>query len=159
MEKKEQYKKLLSFLTSLLIVALQTGIFAYVWYNAYGDIGANYFVRGNYIIIALYAVMIVFFNRIYSGFGVGYLRLFEVVYCQVLSIICVNVLTYFQLSLIGRWQFMTNITPMAIMTVVDIAVSLAWVCFTAPTACCGRSLPVKTSMPSRRPSPSIRILK
>ena len=129
MEKKEQYKKLLSFLTSLLIVALQTGIFAYVWYNAYGDIGANYFVRGNYIIIALYAVMIVFFNRIYSGFGVGYLRLFEVVYCQVLSIICVNVLTYFQLSLIGRWQFMTNITPMAIMTVVDIAVSLAWVCF------------------------------
>ena len=129
MEKKEQYKKLLSFLTSLLIVALHTGIFAYVWYRCYGEEGANYFVRGNYIIIALYALVITFFNKIYSGFGVGYLRLFEIIYCQVLSVICANVVTYFQLCLIGRWQFMTHVTPILIMTVVDLAVSLVWVFF------------------------------
>lgn len=126
MEKREQYKKLLMFLATLVIVAVQTGIFAYVWYNCYSDVGSNYFVRGNYIIIGLYAMMIIFFNTIYSGFGVGYLRLFEVVYSQVLSVICVNIVTYLQLSLIGRWEFMTNVTPMLYMTVAEIILTLIW---------------------------------
>lgn len=128
MRKKEQYKKLLQMLAALMLVAVQTGIFAFVWFHCYGDVGANYFVRGNYIIIALYAFMIIFFNTVYSGFRVGFLRLFEAVYCQVLSVICVNVVTYFQLSLIGRWQFLTNLLPMIVMTVVNIVVAVTWVC-------------------------------
>ena len=115
-------------LAALMLVAVQTGIFAFVWFHCYGDVGANYFVRGNYIIIALYAFMIIFFNTVYSGFRVGFLRLFEAVYCQVLSVICVNVVTYFQLSLIGRWQFLTNLLPMIVMTVVNIVVAVTWVC-------------------------------
>ena len=128
MKKKEQYKKLLAVLAAMMLVAVQTGIFAYVWMNVYADKGAHYFVRGNYIIIALYALMIIFFNKIYSGFRVGYLRLFEAIYCQILSGICVNVLAYLQLCLIGRWQFLTNLVPMIILTVVNILVALVWVC-------------------------------
>ena len=33
--KRERYKRLLMFFASVLIVAIQTGAFAYVWFNDY----------------------------------------------------------------------------------------------------------------------------
>ena len=74
-------------------------------------------------------LMIFFFYKIYGGFRIGFLRMFEVVYSQVLSMICVNAMTYFQLCLIGRWEFMTHLTPILVMTVVDIVVALIWAFF------------------------------
>lgn len=130
MEKRERYKKLLSFLSSAVIVSLLSGIFMYTWYHCYSDTGANYFVRGNYIVVALYALMVFFFYKIYGGFRVGFLRVFDVLYSQILSVICVNVITYLQLCLIGRWQFMTNLAPISIMTLVDLVVVIIWVLFT-----------------------------
>lgn len=130
MEQKERYKRLLTVLAATVIVGVQTAIFAYVWYNCYDDVGSNYFVRGNYIVIGIYAVICLFFNKIYSGFGIGYQRVFELVYSQVLGILCTNALTYLQLALIGRWKFMTNLAPILAMTVVDIVVTVLWVLFT-----------------------------
>ena len=129
MRNREQYKKLLSLIASLIILCLQTGIFMFVWYHCYSESGSNYFVRGNYFIIAQYMLMIFFFYKIYGGFRIGFLRMFEVVYSQVLSVICVNAMTYFQLCLIGRWVFMTHLTPILVMTVVDIVVALLWAFF------------------------------
>lgn len=129
MKNREQYKKLLSLIASLIILCLQTGIFMFVWYHCYSESGSNYFVRGNYFIIAQYMLMIFFFYKIYGGFRIGFLRMFEVVYSQVLSMICVNAMTYFQLCLIGRWEFMTHLTPILVMTVVDIVVALIWAFF------------------------------
>ena len=129
MKNREQYKKLLSLIASLIILCLQTGIFVFVWYHCYSESGSNYFVRGNYFIIAQYMLMIFFFYKIYGGFRIGFLRMFEVVYSQVLSVICVNAMTYFQLCLIGRWEFMTHLTPILVMTLVDIVVALVWAFF------------------------------
>ena len=35
MKNREQYKKLLSLIASLIILCLQTGIFMFVWYHCY----------------------------------------------------------------------------------------------------------------------------
>ena len=91
------------FLASTLLVALETAIFAYIWYNHYADeaiIGKTFWRKGNFVVIGQYALMIFLFYRIYGGFKVGYLRVFEVLYSQILSVICVNMITYLQLSLI-----------------------------------------------------------
>lgn len=130
MQNRERYKRILQMLSSAVTVTILTGIFVYVWYSSYSSIGANYFVRGNYVVVAQYALMIYFFFRIYGGFRIGQLRVFEVLYSQILSIICVNVITYLQLGLIGRWEFMTNVKPIAVMTVVDIVVIALWVTLT-----------------------------
>lgn len=131
MEKREQYKRIIMFFSSVLILTLETAIFAYVWFHNYAKTGAigRTFVRGNLVIIGQYALMLFFFYKIYGGFKVGYLRVFEVVYSQILSIICVNIITYLQLSLIGRWRFGTNLIPLCNMTVVDIAIVVVWVVF------------------------------
>ena len=130
MKNREQYKRLLRMVASTVIVVLQTAMFAYVWHNCYAGPGANQFVRGNYVIIAQYALMVVCAFKLYGGFKIGQLRAFEVLYSQILSVLCVNLLTYLQLCLICRWKFLTNLEPMLWMTAADVAVELVWVVLT-----------------------------
>ena len=130
MKNRDHYKRLLLAAAAAVIVAVQTGIFTLVWYICYGEVGANAFVRGNYAVIGLYALMIFCFYSLYGGFKIGQSRVFEIVYSQILSVLCVNLITYLQLCLIGRWKLMSNIMPMISMTVADIIVVLAWSFFT-----------------------------
>ena len=132
MKKREQYKRMIMFLASALILILETAIFAYVWYYHYADeaiIGKTFWHKGNIVVIAPYALMMYLFYRIYGGFKVGYLRVFEVLYSQILSVLCVNMITYLQLCLIGRWKFTTNILPLLYMTLIDLVIVIAWVVF------------------------------
>jgi len=131
MQNREQYKRLVLFLTSATIIALQTAIFAFVWYTFYADndavIMVPFFRRGNYVIIGLYALMLFLFHKVYGGFKVGYLRIFEVYWSQILSVLCVNAIIYLQLCLIGRWKFLSNIAPIGFMTVLDLVAVTGWV--------------------------------
>ena len=123
---------MIMFLASALILILETAIFAYVWYYHYADeaiIGKTFWHKGNIVVIAQYALMMYLFYRIYGGFKVGYLRVFEVLYSQILSVLCVNMITYLQLCLIGRWKFTTNILPLLYMTLIDLVIVIAWVVF------------------------------
>ena len=78
MRKRDQYKRMLLLAASAVILVIQTGIFALVWFRCYGENGANMFVRGNYAIIGLYAMMLFFFYNLYGGFKVGHARVFEI---------------------------------------------------------------------------------
>ena len=121
MNTREQYKRLIKFVASAALMAVQTGIFIYVWFHYYDLAGAHMFVRGNYVIAAQYALMVFCFNKIYGGFKIGFLRIFEILFSQLLAVLCVNGITYLQLCLIGRWEFLSNLIPILLMTVVDIA--------------------------------------
>ena len=56
MEKREQYKRLIMFLNSTVIILLQTAIFAFVWYRFYANdqeiMMKVFFRRGNYVVMA-----------------------------------------------------------------------------------------------------------
>lgn len=132
MEQREQYKKIIMFTASLVIIALQTAVFAYVWYTYYSSesvIGVAYWRRGNWAVIALYAFMVLFFSKLFGAFKVGYLRVFDVLYSQILSVLCVNAVAYLQLALIGRWKFLTHIGPVIRMTGVNLVLVFLWVVF------------------------------
>lgn len=129
MKNREQYKRLLSLLAGTMIVVLQTGVFAYVWYTRFSNEGANYFVNGNYVLFALYALMVFFFCKVYGAFQINMLRIFDLLFTQTLSIICVNIVTYLQLCLIARWTLWENITPIVYMTMMQILIVIAWSLF------------------------------
>ena len=124
MENRERYKRIIMFLSSVVIVAIETALFAYIWYNFYlsKEVIGRLFVRGNQVVIGLYVLMLYFFYKIYGGFKVGYLRVFEVIYSQILSVVCVNFITYLQLCLIGRWRLGEHLTPMLAMTGIDLII-------------------------------------
>lgn len=130
MNNRDQYKRLWLAAAATMILAVQTGIFSVVWFNCYKNVGAQFFVRGNYVVIALYALMAFFFNNIFGGFRIGKTRVFEIFYSQIFSILCTNAIAYLQLCLIARWKLMENILPIIYMTIVELIVILGWSFFT-----------------------------
>lgn len=130
MEKREKYKRIFRFLNALLIIGLLTAVFAFMWYGNFADnedqMIKPFFRRGNYVLIALYALILFLFYRVYSAYKVGYMRVLESAYTQVLSVLCANAITYLQLCLIGRWKFLSNIQPILWMTAVDVVLVVLW---------------------------------
>lgn len=130
MKKREQYKRLFRLLNLVICIGTLTAIFAFVWYTYYADneeiLLKTFFRRGNYVLIALYGLVMLMFYRIYGAHKIGYMRILETVYTQVLSVLCTNAFTYLQLCLIGRWKFLSYGRPILWMTLVDIIFVIAW---------------------------------
>lgn len=118
MNKKDQYKRLITFASAVLLMAMLISAFGIVWYEFYSEaIMLPFYRRGNWVLIGIYTVMLFVFFKAYGGFRVGYLKRTDAFYSQMISIFCVNVISYFLISLIGR-HFM-NVIPIVIMTVID----------------------------------------
>lgn len=130
MEKRERFKRVIMFVAALIIMTLEVAAFAFVWFTFYNYsdvIGELYYRRGHWAILGIYALLLFLFSKIYGAFKVGYLRIMDVLYSQILSIICVNGITYIQLCLIGRWKFTSNLLPILWMTLADIILIIIWV--------------------------------
>lgn len=133
MEKREQYKRLIMFLLSLVILLAETGLFAYTWFNIYSSesiLGQVYWNRGNWVVVGIYGMQMWLFSKVYGGYKVGYHKNSDVIYSQILAVLCTNVITCLQLALIARWNIhslLANITPMLVLTLLDIIAVFWWV--------------------------------
>ena len=122
-----KYKRVLMFFIGITILLLHTALFSYVWWEFYADrIIVPFYRKGNYLVIALYILMLYIFSRIYGGYRIGYYRISEIVYSQVLALCITNGITYLQISLIGR-QFLWFV-PILVMTVAQMALVVLWAC-------------------------------
>lgn len=134
---KEQYKRVILLLGTILIVAIQTAMFAVLWYNYYANEDLSemhkyfrrfyFYRRGHWTIIVLYALVFVLFMKVLGGFRVGYLRNFDVLYSQILSVCATNAVEYLQLALIAKWKFMQFSSPIMILAVLQMLVGVMWI--------------------------------
>lgn len=87
---------------------LETAVYAYIWFNDYYPIvnrfnlGLRFYFKGHLLIIAIYFVLLFFFSSTYGGLKVGYLKPGDVFLSQLVSLLIVNVITYFQISLMSN---------------------------------------------------------
>jgi exopolysaccharide biosynthesis polyprenyl glycosylphosphotransferase len=126
MKKREQFKRIINFFEGFVIWAIHVLMFAYVWYNAYvKQLEIPFFRRGDWAVIGIYALILFLLTNLYGGFKIGYLRLMDVLYSQILSILCTNVVAYFQIVLISRHYLST--VPLLIMSVMQVIAILLWV--------------------------------
>ncbi|MGN0621990.1 MAG: sugar transferase [Porcipelethomonas sp.] len=124
--KNEQYKRIISFFSSLILIMALAASFIYIWYEYYSDaIVLPFYRRGNWVVILIYMVLTLLFFKAYGGLKVGYLRRSDMLYSQAISMVAVNIITYFQISVIGR-RFM-NIIPVFIMTAIDMLIIAGWI--------------------------------
>ena len=113
---------------AFIIIVIQTLIYAYTWFTAYdGTLPKNFFYNGHLVLIALYALLLLFFSNVYSAYKVGYLRIMDVLYSQFLSVICVNFVTWLQLCLLG-YRIMPYM-PIVKMTIMDGLAIIIWTFF------------------------------
>ncbi|SHM16325.1 sugar transferase [Ruminococcus flavefaciens] len=122
---RDLYKRFVTFISAMFLLCIITGIFAFVWYRHYSEqIVLPYYRRGNWVLIAIYCLLVWLFFRAYGGFKLGYLKKTDMLYSQMISMICVNVVSYFVISLIGR-RFMP-VPPVVYMTCVDLGAIAIW---------------------------------
>lgn len=113
----------------MVLLGALTGIFALVWYHSYVDaIVLPYYRRGNWVLIGIYCLLTALFFKVYGGFKLGYLKKTDMLYSQTISMVCVNVVAYFLISLIGR-HFM-DASPIVFMTFMDLLFIFLWTLLT-----------------------------
>lgn len=121
----EQYKRIVKFLSSAVIVLLELAIYYYVWMNYYNkNMEVAFWRRGNWLIAGEYLVLSLVLHRLYGGLKVGIYKYWGLVYSHMISIIGVNAFSYVQVVLFDKK--MHNPSALIIMTVIDLAVVMLW---------------------------------
>lgn len=125
MSKKDRYKRLISLGAAFVLLVMLVSIFAFIWYRYYSEtIILPFYRRGNWALIAIYGIITMLFFKIYGGFKLGYLKKTDMLYSQLISIVFVNIIAYFLVSLIGR-DFM-RFMPILTMTGIDFLCITLW---------------------------------
>ena len=114
---------------AFFLVMILTAGFGIVWYTYYSDtIVLPYYRRGNWVLIGIYCMLVWVFFKAYGGFKLGYLKKTDMLYSQLISIACVDFVSYFLISLIGR-HFLA-VSPMLILTFADFGFISLWTLLT-----------------------------
>lgn len=125
MRRREYFRRIVMFVLASLVILAQAAMFAAVWYLYYrGKIFEPFWNKGNWVLIAMYALLLILFSRLFGGLRVGYLKRMDDIYSLALAGICSNVVIYLQITLINRW-FLPP-APLLIMTLAQFTVIVIW---------------------------------
>jgi hypothetical protein len=125
MRRLDQYKRAIVFVAALIVLLLQTAVFWVLWHEYYNNIILQpFFRRGSWVVVAIYAMLIFFFSKLYGGYRIGYYKKTDVIFSQILGIIFVNGITYLQISLLALG--FVNIIPLLIMSLIDVIIVIIW---------------------------------
>ena len=114
----EPYKRMVRFLFSAVLIGLEVMVYGHVWLKYYnGFMEFPYNRTGNWLIMAVYGILLLVFSAIYGGLRIGYLRIFNIIYSQVLTSFCTNIIIYLQITLLTK--HFQNPVPLLAMTGVE----------------------------------------
>lgn len=112
-------------LLKLFNVVLITIPFAWGWFNYYAQhIVLPFYDRGNWVVVALYAVLYMIFGRVYGGFWISLNRISESVYSQALAVMMTSGIMYMVTFLLERQ--LPNIWPVIAAFAVQLVLSGIW---------------------------------
>ena len=125
MQKREQYKRMLRFLLSVFFLAAETGMFYFVWMSRYSGLMEKPFQRkGNWLMAAFYVLFLVLFAHMYSGWKIGALKAFHLIYSQGLSLLFANAMMYVVITLLTK-KFQV-FWPLLLMFLAQCVFACAW---------------------------------
>ena len=125
---KEQYKRLVKLTFAAVMIVGLCIIYGVIWITYYNRFilqeQYRFFRKGNWLIILLYGILLIFFMNTYGGFKVGYLKKGNLIYSQILSLTFTNVFTYFQIAVIDK-RFV-NPVYIVLMTLAEVLFIVIW---------------------------------
>ena len=112
-------------LLKLLNVFLITMPFAWCWFHYYAQhMALPFYDRGNWVVVALYAVLYMIFGRVYGGFWISLNRISESVYSQALAVMMTSGIMYVVTFLLERQ--LPDIWPVMAAFAVQLVLSGLW---------------------------------
>lgn len=130
MKRREAFKRLINLCLTGFCLIVEVVAFTYVYlkwlYPSMDNLkDLNYWFKGYLLQIILYAVLLLFFSKMYGGVRIGYLKNSEVIFSQVFATLIVNILTYVQMSLMVTDLFTP--VPFVIMMLLQTIVIIIWI--------------------------------
>lgn len=125
MQKYEQYKNVVKFSLKVFILCIQLGIWVYFWVTSYSNtILVPFRNRGNWLVVAVYGLLLFFFTNLYGGFRIGYYRREDMSLSGTIAVFLTNGITYLQTCLLGR--AIMPAMPFVWMTIINVAAFFLW---------------------------------
>ena len=125
MKSFERYKRLIKLGFSVFLIGILTSMYGTVWINHYNKVILSpFFRKGNWMMIFIYGVLLVFFMHMYGGFKVGFLRKGNLIYSQLLAVVLTNTITYFQIAVLDK-KFTTPL-PLILIVIADAILISVW---------------------------------
>lgn len=122
---KEVLRRGLVLFQSLTMLLVQTFIFSSYWYMNYADNLENpFWNRGNLLLIFLYGFLLYVFIRLFGGNRLGFNRVSDVIYTNMLALLLSNLIIFVQISLIAR-GFM-SFRPILMLTFAQFLFAVVW---------------------------------
>ena len=122
---RDQFKKILNYLSALVIICAFMKCFDTVWNNFYNKAMRDpFWHNGNILMVAIYAVLYISMAKTFNGFRLGYDKFTGLFGSQVLGVLGANFIEFILVSLIGRGRL--NVAPILVMTVIQVAIAFAW---------------------------------
>ncbi len=130
MKKLETIKRLIILQLSFIGLIFQTAIYAYFWLESYYPFlrlhrGFRFYFKGHVLILAIYFVLLFFFANTYGALKIGYLKAVDVFISEIFSLLIVNVISYFQISLMANW--VVDVRPIVWTMLLQVLFGGLWV--------------------------------
>ena len=120
----DDIKHTLRHFESFLEVVFLSLAFYYIWRTQYDNSGFyDYNKKGKYVLMLVYGLLTMILFRYCDSFKFGHWKLVDVIVSQVISVILVNFVTYFQLSLMAN--HMITPVPLFVLTGFDVLIAIA----------------------------------
>ena len=98
----EQYKRIIRIFLVVVLVACETSFFMYSWIKSYNLYTVfPFFQKGHCMMAGMYVMYQMIFLYIFGGLKVGYLKKANIIYSQILALICANIVMYLQIVLLS----------------------------------------------------------
>ncbi len=132
MKQTEAKKRTIVLMLAMLGLCMQAAVYVYAWLEMYYPYLAmlgqvNFYKWGHFLMIAVYFVLLFFFENTYGGLKIGYLKPLEVFFSQVFSLLAVNMISYVQISLMRNW--IAPAAPILGVMAAQLALSGIWTFF------------------------------
>lgn len=113
-------------------LAVLTAIFAYAWYTVYSEpilpgAATEFFRKGNWLVVMIYAILLLAFTQLNGGYRVGDYRISEMIYSNFISIFFINIIYYMLIALM--WRAFPSINAMVILSIVQFIYVFLWCYF------------------------------
>lgn len=130
MKHTDTVKRLFILQMSFIGLIIHTLIYTYFWLTQYYPFlrlqrNFKFYFRGHLLIIGIYFVLLFFFASTYGALKVGYLKATDVFISEAFSLLFVNVISYFQLSLMANW--LIRVEPILETMAIQIVFAAVWV--------------------------------
>ena len=130
MKKLDSIKRMLILQMTFVGLLLETAVYSYFWFFSYYArvrLRLKFYMKGHLLVIGIYFVLLFFFSTTYGGLKIGYLKPGDVFFSKVFSLLAVNVISYFQISLMSNW--LVKVAPILKATLIQLVIAGIWTYF------------------------------